>query len=159
MERIRGKALGHQRGNQAGLLFLDIQLIGIAARREECHGIAGQKLILRVGGAGADGGHIGVALNGLVLDAVDIGHIGHVGLNIAHHRQIRKALVHNYDHVGRFPLLHRRGNVRFILRFLRIHALANQRGFEDIRGAVFLDAVVYNALDFRCIIAGGHHEL
>ena len=146
--------MAQQRGGQARLFPLHIELIGIAARRKKGHGVAGEELKFRVGSTGADGGNVDIALNGFVLQAVDKGHIVHICLKIPHHGQVGKGLVHNDDDVWRntaFPCrlhIHHRSGSLFCL------ALTDQRRFQNVRHTVF-GFFRHNALDFVGIITGG----
>ena len=58
----QGGHLPHQGGIAAG----DIHLVGHRACGQEGGGVAGEELVLRVGGGAAEHGGVGVALNGVL---------------------------------------------------------------------------------------------
>ena len=101
----QGLHLAHQGGVAGG----DVHLVGHRAGGEEGGGVAGEELVLRVGGGAAEHGGVGVALDGVLGEGAEKGHGVHVGLHPGEDGEIGEGLVHDHDHVHRPDAPVRRG--------------------------------------------------
>ena len=136
-----------QLGTQIGLLLPHVHVEGNRTLWEEGHGVARQKLVLRVGGGAAEHGGVGRAPDGVLGEAVEEGQGVLVGLQVKNLRQVGEGLVHDNDEVHRrfrpggvriaLPLLLRlqpdrgQGLLRVILRLLHRAVPQAHREVED----------------------------
>ena len=135
--------------HQGGIAVGDIHLVGHRACGQEGGGVAGEELVLRVGGGAAEHGGVGVALNGVLRQGAEEGHGVRIALHAGQHRKVGEGLVHDDNDVhranhavlpgrrhggrvaGSAPGEGREGLLRVGLRLLHPHVLQAHREVKE----------------------------
>ena len=142
-----------ERCSKARLLSLDVQLVGVARRRQARHRITCKELELGVARPCSEHRNVGVALQGLLLQPVHIRHDVFARLEVPVDRKIRESLVHHDYDVRLFALLQRGLSVRCGLLFRARTCRTYSSCFHDRPSVICRELFAYYRLNIFGIVA------